>query len=307
MAARLRVGTASWTDPTLIRCGRFYPKGANSAEARLRYYASRFDLVEVDSSYYALPSATNATLWAERTPEGFVFNVKAFRLFTGHRTPVAALPAGVRTALGAGLGERDAVYYKDLPDELRDALWEYFTAGIAPLARAGKLGLVLFQFAPWVVRSPRALEHIDDCRARLAHCTLAIEFRHRSWFAAEATRSTLDFERERGLVNVVVDEPQGAANTVPAIWEATDPEHALVRLHGRNAQTWNSSETRSASDRFNYDYSDAELADIAVRVKALARDVTNVHVIFNNNYEDQGQRNATTLRALLGQGAAASA
>ena len=96
---RIRVGTASWTDPSLIQCKRFYPPGCSSAEGRLRYYAGKFPLVEVDSSYYALPSARNAHAWVERTPADFAFNLKAFRLFTGHQTPAKALPKDVQQAL----------------------------------------------------------------------------------------------------------------------------------------------------------------------------------------------------------------
>ena len=116
----LRVGTASWTDKSLIACGRFYPPGTGSAEARLRYYASQFPLVEVDSSYYAMPKPEVAQLWAERTPQDFTFNIKAFRLFTGHQTSTAALPKDVAEALGPV--EKRNLYYKDLPREVTDEI-----------------------------------------------------------------------------------------------------------------------------------------------------------------------------------------
>ena len=92
---KILVGTASWTDPSLINCGRFYPKGCNSAEDRLRHYASRFRLVEVNSSYYGLPSRSNSELWVERTQRDFIVSVKAFRLLTGHQTPLDVLPMQV--------------------------------------------------------------------------------------------------------------------------------------------------------------------------------------------------------------------
>lgn len=297
--SRVLVGTASWTDPTLIRSKKFYPAQVRSAEGRLRYYASRFPLVEVDSSYYALPSATNAALWAERTPANFTFNVKAFRLFTGHQTPLAALPPAIRTALGPLPAGKANVYYRNMPGELRDAMWRFFLEALEPLRAAGKLGAVHFQFAPWFVRSAEARAHIVECRERMRGHRLAVEFRHRSWFSGEAREQTLAFEREHMLVNVVVDEPQGTANSIPAVWEVTNADLAVVRLHGRNAGTWNSPEVRSSSDRFNYDYPDAELADLARSIEALAEQVARTHVIFNNNYEDQGQRNATTLMRLL--------
>jgi uncharacterized protein YecE (DUF72 family) len=109
------IGTTSWTDKTLVESGLFYPAAAKTSEARLRYYASRFPIVEVDSSYYGMPSEHNARLWVERTPEGFVFDIKAFRLFTGHQTPPAALPVDIRKALGA-IGNKN-IYYRDVPED----------------------------------------------------------------------------------------------------------------------------------------------------------------------------------------------
>ena len=294
---KILVGTASWTDPTLIKCGRFYPNGCNSAEARLRYYATRFPLVEVNSSYYALPSRSNSELWAERTPADFTFNVKAFRLFTGHQTPVDALPVPVRAALGTYAKKN--IYYKNMPRELLDSLWSYFAEAVEPLREAKKLGAIHFQFAPWFVYAPQARDHLDEVRARLAQYTLSVEFRHESWFNDKHRELTLEFEKERGLVNVVLDEPQGFTNSVGAHWVVTNPSLAVLRLHGRNAQTWNIKGATAASDRFNYDYSDQELEELSKSIRDMAAKVGAMHVVFNNNYEDQGQRNATTLMRML--------
>ncbi len=211
---KILVGTASWTDPTLIKCGRFYPKGCSSAEARLRYYATRFPLVEVNSSYYALPSRSNSELWAERTPADFTFNVKAFRLFTGHQTPVDALPVPVRAAQGAY--SKKNIYYKDMPVELLDAMWSLFTEAVEPLRASKKLGALHFQFAPWFLYGSQARNHLDEVRARLADCVLSVEFRHESWFNEKHREQTLDLEKDRGLVNVVLDEPQGFTSSVGA-------------------------------------------------------------------------------------------
>jgi len=292
--ARISVGTASWTDPTLVKSGRFYPKGCSSAEARLRYYASQFPLVEVNSSYYALPSVENSKVWAQRTPADFTFNVKAFRLFTGHQTAVDALPPPVRDRLPPAVAARKILHYKDVPGDLLDLLWEFFIEALEPLRQAGKLGLVHFQFAPWLTYSPASRAHVAECVQRVPGHTLSVEFRHRTWFDDVHREYTLRFEREHGLVHTVVDAPQGFANSVAAHWDVTHPGLALVRLHGRNAATWNS-RSAAASDRFNYDYSDSELAVLAESIKGLAGRVARVHVIFNNNYEDQGQRNASTL------------
>ncbi|HUP05676.1 MAG TPA: DUF72 domain-containing protein [Caldimonas sp.] len=293
----IRVGTASWTDPTLIKSGRFYPKGCTTAEARLRFYASRFSLVEVNSSYYALPAPETAQLWALRTPDDFTFNVKAFRLFTAHQTPLVAMPPPIREALGAR--DKPNIYYADMPDGLLDETWRLFEDTLAPLRHARKLGAVHFQFAPWLVYSPAARAHVQECRSRLPDATLSVEFRHQSWFSERHRERTLAFLRELGLVHTVLDAPQGFDNSVPGMWSVTNPRLALVRLHGRNAATWNAKGLASASDRFNYDYSDTELEALATPIARLAAEVQETHVVFNNNMEDQGQRNASRLRELL--------
>lgn len=295
------VGTASWTDKSLVDCGRFYPKGCSSAEERLRWYASQFSTVEVDSSYYALPSARNAALWAERTPAGFQFNVKAFRILTGHQTPAQALPRDLAAALAGHFAAHRNVYYKDLPDALRDDLWARFERAIRPLREAGKLAAVHFQFPPWVAPGAHSEAHLAECAARLPGYTLATEFRQRTWFDAAHREATLAFERAHGFVHVVVDAPQGFANSVPPVWEVTQPRLAIVRLHGRNAATWNIKGASASSDRFNYDYPDDELAGLAARIRTLSTGAERVQVIFNNNYEDQGQRNARTLQRLIAQ------
>ncbi len=295
------IGTASWTDKSLIGCHRFYPKEATTAEARLRYYASQFPMVEVDSSYYAMPSAANAQLWVERTPADFVFNVKAFRLFTGHQTSPTVLPKDIQVVLGTlpALCHKQVLYYREVPPEIRTELWRRFLEALEPLRHADKLMAVHFQFAPWVLRNHEGHAHVAHCVEMMAGHTVAVEFRNRTWFDQEHTSQTLAFERELGVVHVVVDAPQGFANSVPAIWEVTHPELAIVRLHGRNAQTWNQKGLTASSDRFNYDYSDEELGGLAVEIKQLSRKAKWVQAVLNNNFEDQGQRNALTLMKLI--------
>lgn len=292
------IGTASWSSKTLVDSARFYPPGVTSAEARLRYYASRFPLVEVDSSYYAMPSPATAQLWAERTPESFTMNVKAFRLFTGHPTSPTVLAKDIRAALPPS--RKANLYLRDLPPEIVDELWRRFIEALAPLRASNKLGLVHFQFPPWLMRNAEGHAHVRMCVERMVGHTLSIEFRQRSWFAdANACRSTLAFERELGVVHTVVDGPQGFANSVPALWEQTHPHFALLRLHGRNAETWNIRGASDSSERFNYDYTEAELGALAQEVERIAARARTTHVVFNNNMEDQGQRNAASLKALL--------
>lgn len=295
---RLLTGTASWTDPTLLACGRFYPPEARSAEARLRFYASRFPMAEIDSSYYAMPSAENAYLWDQRTPEEFVFNIKAFRLFTGHQTPLSALPADIRRELPDW--PEPVIYHDRMPPDLRDELWRRFQLALEPLRLPGKLGAVHFQFPPWIRRDARGMARVADCARRMEEHLVSVEFRHRSWFdTPAATADTLAFERELGVAHTVVDSPQGYPNTVPAVWECTHPDLTLLRLHGRNEAAWNASGAAS-SGRFQYEYTEQELAELAERFTRLAAQSAQAHAVFNTNFEDQGMRNATAFAAALG-------
>jgi uncharacterized protein YecE (DUF72 family) len=197
-------------------------------------------------------------------------------------------------------GKRN-LYYADLPSELRDELWRRFIEALQPLRAAGRLGLVHFQFPPWIMCNRAGHAHVEHCAQRMAGHTVSVEFRHQSWFADAHAQSTLAFERELGVVHTVVDAPQGFSNSVPLVWEATHPAFSLLRLHGRNAQTWDVKGTTAASDRFNYDYSGAELADLARHIAPLAKKTAMTHVVFNNNMEDQGQRNAKSLIDVLAQ------
>ena len=224
-------------------------------------------------------------------------DVKAFRLFTGHHTQPEALPKDLRDALNPPKGKN--LYYKDVPAEISDELWRRYWQGIDPLRVSGRLGLVLFQFPPWVFYSRKSLDHILHCQEKLPGVRLAIEFRHKSWFEGGHAEETLTFERDHDLVHVVVDEPQGFANSIPAAWEATSAQDASVRLHGRNADTWNLKGLGSSGDRFNYLYSPDELHELAKNVTELSRKTRRVHVFFNNNYGDYGVRNAADLSRLL--------
>ncbi|MDM0037899.1 DUF72 domain-containing protein [Variovorax sp. J22G21] len=289
------VGTASWTDKTLMACGRFYPKEAKTSEARLRYYASIFRLVEVDSSFYGIPAPANAKLWAERTPEAFTFNVKAFRLFTGHQTDPKVLHRDIQQTLATP----KTLYYRDTPPEISVELWRRFREAIAPLRQAGKLGLVHFQYPPWLVCNREGHAHVAHCVEQMTGHTVSIEFRHRSWLDEAHRAGTIEFLRRLGAVHTIVDGPQGFANSVPLLAEATNPDFALVRLHGRNVDTYNIKGAESAAERFDYDYPDQELREIMMEVVRLASKARNTHIVFNNCDEDKGQRNGITFMKML--------
>ncbi|MDR8761991.1 DUF72 domain-containing protein [Burkholderia multivorans] len=289
------VGTASWTDKTLIECGEFYPQGCKNAEARLRYYSSIFPIVEVDSSYYAMPSTSNGALWVERTPAGFVFDMKAFRLFTGHQTEPKFFPKDLQVELPRT--DKKNLYYKDVPAPVIEELWARFFAALQPLHTAGKLGSVLFQFPHWVTAVPKARAHVEHCADRMQPFLTAFEFRHESWLNERNRESTLAMERERGIVHVIVDAPEGVVKRAHTVWEVTSPKLAIVRLHGRNAETWSGAE--SAAERFQYEYNDEELEEIAALVRSIATRVARTHVLFNNCFRDVAQRNAHTMMSIL--------
>ena len=292
------IGTASWADKSLLDSKLFYPKEAKNAESRLRYYATHFPLVEVDSSYYALPAPQVAQLWAQRTPEHFVFDIKAFRVFTQHQTPPQVLPKDIQEALGPS-AEKKNVYYADFPPELMNELWLRFKLALEQLRLAGKLGAVLFQFPPWFYYRRSNLQHIAHCAQMLDGYQIAVEFRNRTWFEDKHRSDVLDFERQHRLAHVVVDEPQGFTSSIPSVWEVTSPHLAIFRLHGRNAQTWDKKGLTASSERFDYEYQKEELNGMVEPVRGLAQQARNVHVVFNNNLRDQGIRGARLFTALV--------
>jgi uncharacterized protein YecE (DUF72 family) len=290
----IRVGTAGWTDKTLIESGWYPDDAAGDPEKRLKYYASQFPLVEVDSSYYALPAERTAEAWAERTPEHFTFNIKAFSLFTQHPTPVRSLPADLRE--DAGKAGKDRVYLKDVDSELTDEAWNRFLAALEPLRAAGKLGAILLQFPPWFPISRANKQYIVGCAERVAPRRVCVEFRQRTWMNDENKEETLKFLSDHQLPYVCVDEPQGYPNSIPPVLAATS-DLAVVRLHG-HSEHW---DAKSVQERFNYRYSDKELKTWAGKVKKLAADAHETHVVFNNCYRDYAHVNAQQLEGLFGR------
>jgi uncharacterized protein YecE (DUF72 family) len=294
----VRVGTASWTDPTMTASGVFYPDGADSAEERLSFYASRFPLVEVDATYYALPSRRTSELWVERTPPDFTFDIKAHALMTGQPTETRRLPKDLRTALPAELQEKSRIYAKDLPDELRASVWEWFVDGVEPLVESGQLGSVLLQFPRWFFTSSENRDLIVEAKERLGAIRAAVEFRSASWFNEKNVERTLRFLEDQHLALVMVDGPQGYKSSVPAIAATTSPDLAVVRFHGRRADTWEAKGIPTV-ERFRYLYEREELEDWVPRIREAARQAKDTHVLMNNCYANYGSTNARELAALL--------
>jgi uncharacterized protein YecE (DUF72 family) len=294
----IKVGTCSWTDPTILRSG-WYPPQADSPEERLQFYASQFPVVEVDSSYYALPSERNAQLWAQRTPEGFTFDFKAFALMTGHGTQLSKLPPALRDSLPASVTEgKRQIYMKDLPPDAQRWVWESFDQALEPLRATDKLGAVLLQFPPWFGINRENKAYIERCREMMPEQRLAVEFRNASWLLDRNVPETLALLADNGMTYVAVDEPQGFRSSVPLVPAVTEPGMAMLRLHGRNTESWQAKGI-SVAERFKYLYSGVELDELAPRVRELADKAEETHVLFNNCYSDYGVRNAAQLAERL--------
>jgi uncharacterized protein YecE (DUF72 family) len=291
-----RVGTASWTDPSLIASGAFYPPDVKTPEDRLRFYAAQFDSVEVDATYYALTSERNAALWAERTPSDFLFHIKAFALLTTHGADTKRLPKAIKELLTP---EELAKPRLSAPRAaVRDLAFQMFSSALEPLRTAGKLGWLVFQFPPWFTATRSNAQYVERCRERLPADRLAVEFRHASWFVGERQSRTFDLLRRLGCAYVIVDEPQ-LENSVPPICTTTTDE-AYVRFHGHNTENW-TKKGITAAERYKYLYSERELANWASRLREL-KGAHTVNAVFNNCYANFGVMNATTMKQLLSHG-----
>lgn len=294
----VRCGIAGWVDKSLIDSKLFYPLHVKSSEERLQFYASQFSLVEVDSSYYGMPKPENSELWVARTPQGFLFDVKSFSLFTNHPTKPMALPKDIRDELPAKVREKNTLYLEHMPDALLDESWERFRAALEPLRAAGKLGAVFFQFPPWFLPSSRSLAYIEQCQERMFGFQIAVEFRKPEWLDFRHLDGTLAFLRTRNIPFVAVDVPPGHKTSLPQVYDVTSTSLAVIRFHGRNHDTWDLQGV-PPNVRFRYDYTDAELTEWVPRIKEMQRSAQQVHALMNNNYSNYSVKNAKQLERLL--------
>ncbi len=262
--SRIYVGACSWSDHK-----GFYPDGLPSNQ-QIAYYARRFPVVEINSTYYRLMPARNFALWAERTPPGFRFDVKAFQQLTFH----------------------------DREQPPGEEFHAQFGASVQPLRDAGKLGALHFQFPPWFTAGDAQRAYLVSLRALYPDDLLSVEFRHRSWYEQGSLEETVAALRDASVGLTAVDEPQVGSGSVPTVLEVTASALAIVRLHGRNASTWYG-KFRSAAERFNYLYGEDELREWAPHVALLAETAEAVHVLFNNNYGGYALQNARQMRMLL--------
>jgi uncharacterized protein YecE (DUF72 family) len=280
----IRIGTCSWADEALSKY--FYPPKFPAKE-RLAYYAEHFDTVEVDSTYYRLPSESMVQGWADRTPDGFTMHVKAFGLMTRHPVKVEVLPEDLQGAMP--VDERGRVDRP--PRELRGEVFRRFLEALEPLRASGKLGGILFQLPQYVVYKDRSLEYLEWAREQLGGDTMLLEFRHRSWLDEENVSATLSFVESIGAAYVTVDAPKSdtAKNLIPTVPAVTNAI-AYVRFHGRNLATWNK-RGGSAAERFDYLYSDEELEEWTPTLRELAGQSKEAYAFFNNNSSSQDPQN----------------
>jgi uncharacterized protein YecE (DUF72 family) len=284
----VKVGTASWTDKTLIASG-WYPDEVSSAADRLRYYAKQFPLVEVDSTYYTPPNERNSQLWVERTPDSFTFNIKAFSLLTQHPTRPGALYKDIRPE-----GVTRNLYLRDVPKDAVDKVWDRFLSALQPLYDAGKLGAVLFQFPQWFPIGKANKHYILECADRARPYRICVEFRNRTWLSEQNRGETLDFLASYAVPYVCVDMPQGHPSSVPPVLAAT-ADLAVVRFHG-HSDKWTS---RDIYERFGYQYSEGELREWVPKLAELSAQAKETHILMNNCKDDYAQTNARQLADLL--------
>lgn len=296
--SRLSLGTCGWTDPTLIESEEFYPSPRMTAEERLRFYAENFNTVEVDSTYYALPSEKVIGLQTERTPPEFTLHYKAFGLLTRHGIDPRRLPKAVKELIPADKVKSSYLRFEDVPAQARELAWQMFDSALMPAESAGKLGVVLFQFPPYFLFGGMNMDYILTCQAKLSHYRLAVEFRHSSWLAKENYEKTFDFLTRNKLAYVCVDEPQFAGGTtLPPVVEVTS-DISYIRFHGRNSNNWYKKGI-SVAERYAYDYTDDELADWAQKIEKISPFTNETYVMFNNCFRNFAVKNALRFAEII--------
>jgi len=292
MGGRIVVGTSSWADPGFVE--EWYPPGL-PARDRLAFYAERFEAVEVNSTFYAVPGPGTVGRWAAVTPPGFTFDVKLHRLLSRHATPLDALPPALRA--GAEVGPRGRVR---LTPALEAAVADALLEAVAPLVEAGRLATLLLQLTPAFEPRRHRLDELAPLLARLAPHPVAVELRHRGWVDPGRVEATLGWLEEHGAVFVCTDGPQGRAPTMmPPLDAVTHPRVAYLRAHGRNHEGY--LRGRGVAERFAYRYGDEELQELRGRVEGLAQETAEVRMMFNTNRGDDAPTAARRMRELLGQ------
>lgn len=292
----IRVGTCSWAEKTLLSSGDFYPKDIKDTADRLQYYSSQFSTVEVDSTYYAIPSIKNAFLWAQRTPGEFLFHIKVFGALTGHGIAPKTLPKDLLAILPQKDRDQKNVYIRE--PEILQIIARRFIDVLNPLKKAGKLGIIVFQFPPWFHYNTSHLDYILNCKDLMKDMQIGVEFRQGSWLMPERSSSVFDFLIKHRITYIIADEPQyGNLATVPFLPETT-ADSAYFRFHGRNKTNWLKKGIET-SLRYDYLYSEEELRTFIPHIKGIDKKVKTTYAMFNNCHGGFAMRNGLRLKELL--------
>ena len=293
MSGKIRVGTASWSDPGFVE--RWYPKKLPAGD-RLSWYAQHFDLVEVNSTFYSAPEPRMVERWCAATPDHFTFDVKLHQLFSFHSTPAKLLPRDLQSRV-----ETDAKGKVNPTLGVQKALLQMYLRAAAIFGGAGKMGVLLLQLSPAFSPRKHELKELEPLLELLNEYEVAIEFRNRNWVLGDQLESTIDLVRKHNAIFVNVDAPASDHFTVMRsdVDAVTNSNVAYLRLHGRDAKAYVTGKTVAA--RFDYDYDENEVAEVAQRSRKLGKEARDVHVIFNNNNLDYAPRAALRLRKALGQ------
>lgn len=290
--SRIVVGTSSWADPGFVE--EWYPPGLADRE-RLPWYAERFEAVEVNATFYAVPAPATVRRWAQATPKDFTFDVKLHQSLSRHSADVSHLPKDLRDAVDTTPRGRVRPSH-DLDRELA----KRYKKAMKPLIDAGKLSSFLLQLSPAFKPGAHDLDEFDVLMAELAPHPVAVELRHRGWLDDDRREETLEWYADHGAAFVCVDVPDGKPPTlIPRLDAVTRDDLAYLRLHGRNARGW--IKGRTVAERFAYRYDDGELEEIAQRAEGLAEEADTVRMMFNNNRGDDAPVAAQRMRELLGQ------
>ncbi len=293
-AARILVGSSSWSDRSLVHESGWYPSRSMKAADRMAYYAARFPVVEIEATRRFPPTPALARQWVERTPEGFTMDLQAWTLLTGDATMPDSLWEDLREEVRPEARDRRRLYAGHLTGEALDEAWARFRHAIEPLREAGRLGVVVLRYPHWLRPGHTAESLLRKARHMLPGIPLAVELRNHHWLEGGRCEHTLSFLEDHGLGFVCVDAPEA----LPVV--ATTSDVAMVRFHGHNPGSWEDADI-SPAERFAYRYSRAELAAWVPRVQELADASQAVHLLFANAYRDWGVTNAAELQELLAE------
>jgi uncharacterized protein YecE (DUF72 family) len=289
--AKVLFGTTSWADRSLVQSGSFYPKKTMSARERLWYYATRFPLAEIATTYRFPPTPDLSRQWVERTPDGFTFDLRAWSLLTGAPTMPDSLWPDLQDQVKDTSRDQRRLYPGHLTPQAYEECWDRFAHSIRPLSDAGRLGVVILQYPSWFSPRPEAWAELALARHRLEGVRLAVEFRSPKWLDGDACEPTLEWLEEHGLGFVCVDGPPAGPRAFPSV-SAVTSDVAVVRFVGRrhvDDEPWT----------WPYRYGAGELSEWVPRLTDLASSAPEVHVLMDNPWRTDAVDNAAALAALL--------